>query len=278
MKKVLKITGIVFICLIVLGNIARMITRPMYENSFAAQVACANRNCPIPVALGNGAVTAIHLENGFLTYYLSYDNPFYNLMNSVDPEKVKEALLMCFLCLNGQGGNQGNVLMDKLVEENCGLKVVISSSAKGKFECSATVNEIQSLRKRFELDPHEALYSLLSMSMEVERANLPMQIEEGITMIDYSLDGENIVITAEMDESLYSIDELNKNINAVKNSMIENGVKDADSKALLDLCKISHTGLVYRYVGNHTHKQCDVVICSDEIRRLVPTPSNVNIQ
>lgn len=278
MKKVLKITGIVFICLIVLGNIARMITRPMYENSFAAQVACANRNCPIPVALGNGAVTAIHLENGFLTYYLSYDNPFYNLMSGVDQEKVKDALLMCFLCLNGQGGNQGDVLMDKLAEENFGLKIIISSSAKGKFECSATVNEIQSLRKRFELDPHEALYSLLSMSMEAERANLPMQIEEGITMTDYSLDGENIVITAEMDESLYSIDELNNNINAVKNSMIENGVKDADSKALFDLCKVSHTGLVYRYVGNHTHKQCDVVICSDEIRRLVPTPSNVNIQ
>lgn len=277
MKKVLKITGIVFVCLIVLGNIARIITRPMYENSFAAQVARANRNCPIPVALGNGAVTAIHLENGFLTYYLSYDNPFYNLM-SVDQEKVKDALLMCFLCLNGQGGNQGNVLMDKLVEENFGLKIVISSSAKGKFECSATVNEIQSLRKRFELDPHEALYSLLSMSMEAERANLPMQIEEGITMTDYSLDGENIVITAEMDESLYSIDELNKNINAVKNSMIENGVNDADSKALFDMCKVSHTGLVYRYVGNHTHKQCNIVISSDEIRRLVPTPSNVNIQ
>jgi hypothetical protein len=250
----------------------------MYENSFAAQVARANRNCPIPIALGNGAVTAIHLENGFLTYYLSYDNPFYNLMSSVDPEKVKDALLMCFLCLNGQGGNQGDVLMDKLVEENFGLKIIISSSAKGKFECSATVNEIQSLRKRFELDPHEALYSLLSMSMEAERANLPMQIEEGITMTDYSLDGENIVITAEMDESLYSIDELNKNINAVKNSMIENGVNDADSKALFDMCKVSHTGLVYRYVGNHTQKQCNVVICSDEICRLVPTPSNVNIQ
>lgn len=278
MKKVLKITGIVFVCLIVLGNIARIITRPMHENSFAAQVARANRNCPIPVALGNGAVTAIHLENGFLTYYLAYDNPFYNLMSGVDQEKVKDALLMCFLCLNGQGGNQGNVLMDKLVEENCGLKIVISSSAKGKFECSATVNEIQSLRKRFELDPHEALYSLLSMSMEAERANLPMQIEEGIRMTDYSLDGENIVITAEMDESLYSIDELNKNINAVKNSMIENSVKDAYSKALLDLCKVSHTGLVYRYIGNNTHKQCNIVISSDEIRRLVPTPSNVNIQ
>lgn len=278
MKKVLKIIGIAFVCLIVLGNIIRMITRPIYENSFAAQVARANRDCPIPVALGNGAVTAIHLENGFLTYYLSYDNPFYNLMSSLDSEKVKDALLMCFLCLNGQDGNQGNALIDKLVKENCGLKIVISRSAKGKFEYSATVDEIQTLRKRFELDPHEALYSLLSMSMEAERANLPMQIEEGIMMIDYSLEGENIVITAEMDESLYSIDELNKNINAVKSSMIENGVNDADSKALFDMCKVSHTGLVYRYVGNHTHKQCNIVISRDEIRRLVPTPSNVNIQ
>ena len=36
MTKVLKITGIIFVCLIVLGNIARIITRPTYENSFAA--------------------------------------------------------------------------------------------------------------------------------------------------------------------------------------------------------------------------------------------------
>jgi hypothetical protein len=278
MKKVLKITGIVFICLIVLGNIARMVTRPMYENSFAAQVARANRDCPIPVALGNGAVTAIHLEKGYLTYYLSYDNPFYNLMSSVDQKKVKEALLMCFLCVNGQGNNQGNVLMDKLVEENCGLRIVISNSAKGKFECSATVQDIQTLRKKFDLNPHEALYSLLLLSMEAEKVNLPMKIEEGITLTDYGLDGENIIITAEMDEYLYSIDQLNENIGAVKSSILEDGINDADSRALYDLCKVSHTGLIYRYVGNLTHKNCDVFISSDEIRRLVPTPSNVNIQ
>ena len=278
MKQVLKIMGIVFVCLMILGNIARMVTRPMYENSFAAQVARANRDCPIPVALGNGAVTAIHLEKGYLTYYLSYDNPFYNLMSSVDQKKVKEALLMCFLCVNGQGNNQGNVLMDKLVEENCGLRIVISNSAKGKFECSATVQDIQTLRKKFDLDPHEALYSLLSLSMEAEKVNLPMKIEEGITLTDYGLDGDNIVITAEMDEYLYSIDQLSENIGAVKSSLLEDGINDADSRALYDLCKVSHTGLIYRYVGNLTHKQCDVVISSDEIRRLVPTPSNVNIQ
>ena len=278
MKKTLKIIGIVIVCLMVLGNIAKMVTRPMYENSFAAQVARANRNCPIPVALGNGAITAIHLENGYLTYYLSYDNPFYNLMSSVDQKKVNEALLMCFLCLNGQGSNQGNVLMDKLMEENCGLRIVISNSAKGKFECSATVQDIQTLRKKFDLDPHEALYSLLSLSMEAEKVNLPMKIEEGITLTDYGLDGENIIITAEMDEYLYSIDQLNENIGAVKSSILEDGINDADSRALYDLCKVSHTGLIYRYVGNLTHKNCDVFISSDEIRRLVPTPSNVNIQ
>lgn len=278
MKKTLKIIGIVIVCLMVLGNIAKMVTRPMYENSFAAQVARANRNCPIPVALGNGAITAIHLENGYLTYYLSYDNPFYNLMSSVDQKKVNEALLMCFLCLNGQGSNQGNVLMDKLMEENCGLRIVISNSAKGKFECSATVQDIQTLRKKFDLDPHEALYSLLSLSMEAEKVNLPMKIEEGITLTDYGLDGDNIVITAEMDEYLYSIDQLSENIGAVKSSILEDGINDADSRALYDLCKVSHTGIVYRYIGNLTHKQCDVVISSDEIRRLVPTPSNVNIQ
>jgi hypothetical protein len=114
--------------------------------------------------------------------------------------------------------------------------------------------------------------------MEAEKVNLPMKIEEGITLTDYGLDGENIIITAEMDEYLYSIDQLNENIGAVKSSILEDGINDADSRALYDLCKVSHTGLIYRYVGNLTHKNCDVFISSDEIRRLVPTPSNVNIQ
>jgi hypothetical protein len=277
MKKALKVIGIIFACLIVLGNLAKNITRPIYENSFASQVERANRGCPIPVGLGNGAVTAIRLEKGFLTYYLSYDTPFYNLMSGLSPEKVKEALVMCFLCANGQGDNQGNVMMDKLIKENCGLKIVITNSAQGKTEYSATVQEIQSLRKRYQLNPQEAMCNMLTLSLEAERMSLPMKIEEGLYLTDYRLEGEDIVITAMMDESIYSIETLQENKEMVKNSIWEDVNNDADMKALFDMCKVSHTGLVYRYVGDQSRKQCNIRFSSREIRAKIITPANAHV-
>ena len=76
--------------------------------------------------------------------------------------------------------NNGDMVMDILIHENCGLKVVVTESASGRFECSATVDEIKSLRKKFQLNPHEALFNLLSLTIESEKAGLPMKIEDGM--------------------------------------------------------------------------------------------------
>lgn len=277
MKKVLKGIGIAFLCLIVIGNIVKLILRPVYENSFAAQIEKANRDCPIPVELGKGAVTAIHLENGFLAYYLTYDTSFNKVVDRLDADKVKDAMLMCFLCVNAQGNSQGDILLNKLIDENVGLKIYINCGTTRFLECAASPKEIQQLRQRYDLNPHEALYNLLSLSMQAEKGNLPMKVDEGLEVIDYSLEGTNIVITAKADENLYSIVELNINKELIKDAMLKEGLNDAEMKSLLDMCKVSHTGLVYRYIGNRSGKRCDITISSEEIRQRVHTPSSVNI-
>lgn len=249
------------------------------KSEFAAAVERADRDCPIPAALGKGEVTGIKLEDGYVTYYLRYDNDSQNLMSSLGNDaKAKEALLMCFLCINAQGNNQGNLLMDLLIRENCGLKVVITESATGHYECKASVDDIKSLRERYQLNPHEALYNLLSLSIESQRINLPMQVDEGMTMTDYKLEGDNIVITMQIDENLYSISGMRSNRSLIKSSMIEEGLKDPESKALFDMCKVSHTGLTYQIVGNRSHDEFVITIPSNEIREFTQTPSNVNIQ
>lgn len=86
------------------------------KSDFARMIERADRDCPIPVAMGEGAVTRIKLENNYVTYYLSYNPNFVNILNDPkDKYKVKEGLLMSLLCLNAQGGNQGNLVMDLLV-------------------------------------------------------------------------------------------------------------------------------------------------------------------
>lgn len=295
LKIILSIIGIVLLCLMILGQIAKYSMNSEMEETnlnseffklstakkseFARMIERADRDCPIPVAMGKGEITSIKLEDGFVTYYLSYDQSLRNVISGLnDKRKVKEGLLMSFLCTNAQGNNQGNLIMDLLIRFNYGLRIVITESANGAFECSATVDEIKSLRKRYQLNPHEALYNLLSLSIESERENLPMEIGEGMVMQDYLLDSDNIVIVITVDEDIYSVEEMYNNSDLIKVSMIEEGINNAESKALLDLCKVSHTGLVYRIIGNQTLKEFDVEISSDDICRFVQTPDVVNIQ
>ena len=288
MKKFFEILfsslGILLMCLMIFGQVAKMAMKPSMDRAiqhseFARAIERADRDCPIPVALGKGAVTGIKLEGSYVTYYLSYDSDFMNVLSGVnDEEKVKEGILMCFLCINAQGRNQGDLVMDLLIKEDCGIKVVVTKSATGRFECSATVDEIKVLRDRFRLNPHEALYNLLTLSVESEKATLPMDLGDGMIMTDYSLNGDNIVVAIEIDERQYSISDLIANKEYIKSSMLNEALNQPESKALLDLCKVSHTGLVYRYYGNHSHKAFKIEFPSDEIRRTVKTPSNVNIQ
>lgn len=283
LKAVLSTIGILFFCLIIFSQVAKSVMKAELmgsrENSeFARMVERADRDCPIPAALGKGAVTGIKLEDGYLTYYLKYDNGFRHLMGSLDSEeKAKEALLMCFLCVNAQGNNQGDFVMDLLIRQNCGLKVVVSEQPSGRYECKASVDDIKRLRQRYQLNPHEALYNLLSLGVESQRESLPMPIGEGFLMTDYSLDGDNIVVTIEVDENLYSISEMRSISAQIKSSMIEEGLKEPESKALFDMCKVSHTGLSYRIVGHRSHDGFLITISSDEIRGFTRTPG-VDIQ
>lgn len=278
MKQALKIIGIVFLGIVVVGNIARLGFQSTYKNSFAAQIARENRNCPIPIGLGNGSVDSIQLENGLLTYYISYDPQFHHILDDVSEERGKEGLLTAMLCMNGQGHGQGDMLMEKLIEENCGLRIVITESATGAYETTASVDEIKAFRERFHLNPHEALYSLLALKIEAERSSLPMQFDEGMVMTDCSLDRDNIVMVIEIDESIYSMNDFIENQDLMKSSIIEESLNDPESKIMLDLCKVSHSGLVYRMIGNYTGKQLDIVITQEEIRQFDPLPSNVYIQ
>ena len=282
-KIVFSVIGVTFLCLIIIGQIAKTAMKPAMEKAtqkseFARMIERADRDCPIPAAMGKGAVTGIKLEEGYVTYYLSYDPDFLNLLSRLgNEEKVKQAILMCFLCINAQGSNQGDLIMDLLIRFDYGLRVVITQSANGKFDFRASVNDIKTLREKYNLNPHEALYNLLTISIEAERSSLSTELEEGFWLTDYKLEGDNVVVCLQLDESLYSIDEMSSNKDLVKEAMFEEGLKDPESKALLDMCKVSHSGLKYCFTGKHSHKAFDVELSSSEIRRIVQTPSTLNI-
>lgn len=275
----MKIIGCVLLCCFVMGQIVNGVIRPMVENSFAAQVGVANQNCPIPLALGKGNITSMSLKDGYLVYTIAYDKEFDHILANVkDEKKAKEALMLCFLCINAQGNNQGNILMDKLVEEGYGMKVIITQSASGYHEYAVTADDIRVFSENMSLNPHEALHRMLEISIESERNQLPMPLEEGMMMTDYYLEKENLVLTIELDETIYDMEACYGMRDEVKNAMLEVALTDPITKSMFDMCKVTHTGFIYRIVGKQSGEKFDVLISNLEIRMLIPTPSQVNIK
>lgn len=281
MKKALLIAGGVFIALAIIGNIVRTIGKPVKTTNtepFAAQIEKANQSCPIPVAGGAGYVSSIKLEDNNVTYYIHYNEKNNNpMLSKQNQENLKELLIMSLLCMNGQEYGQGDFLVSKLIDEGYGLKVVYTDSNGKNIESVATIDDLKSMKDKFHHNPHEALYRILEMEVETERTSLPLKIDEGMFITNYGLDGKNIIITISMDEKLYSLNELKKQKDFLKQTILQEGIRDPETKGLLDLCKVSHTGLIYRMTSSHSKKHCDILITSDEIRQSVPVPSDVSI-
>ncbi len=296
-KALLYGVGLLFLFAAILGQILKFTRRPSLQKkktetavsilpflgndnqkaTFARMIEQADRGCPIE--LDKGSITGIKLENGYVTYYLAYDSDFTNILGKIDDErKVKEGILMSLLCLNAQDDNRGDILMDELVKYGYGIKYIVTESSIGRFEFSATSDEIQELRGKYRSNPHEALYNLLCLSVEAERSSLPMEIGEGLTLTDYSLEGENIVAHTQFDDELYSVDEISANMKLLKGNILDEVLSDPSVKAWLGLCKVSHSGLKFIYTGKKSHKSVELLISSDEIRQNVQTPSQLNFR
>ena len=93
-----------------------------------------------------------------------------------------------------------------------------------------------------------------------------------------SLKDNNIIVEVGIDENLYDV----ASFAAVSDEFADNIITEANNGdpelgALLDLCKISHTGLTYRLIGNYSKTHYDMNISSSLIRQNRNVPPQVNI-
>ena len=91
------------------------------------------------------------------------------------------------------------------------------------------------------------------------------------------LEGRSVVWTIKVDEDFYGdvsiFDDAQLKLDFF-NSLLE----EEEMLVLLTLCKVSHTGFIYNFVGTKTKKSVKYEYTSDFIARKVKTPSNLNIK
>lgn len=279
MKKTFKIIGGIFLALIVIGNIVKLVAKPSYENSIEAQIKRANRDCPIPVANGIGQVSSITLEDNSLTYRIDYRPGHINIdAFKNNPDATRAMFFLSFLCLQAQG-SYVEKMMSKLTSQGVGLKIIVSDSTGEQFTSTMTTDYITRMKREVSLNPSEALHEALKLKLSIETSGLPMQIDEGMVMTGMNLDGHDIVVTVKMSEDLYDLDVLKESSSEFAASLLdEANAGDPELGALFELCKISHSGLIYRAIGSKTNRHVDMGLSSEQIRKGRKTPSQVNIR
>lgn len=277
MKKALKIIGIIFLVLMGLGGITCAIVKPTVENSFEQQIRRANRDCPIPVANGVGQVSSISLDDNLLVYTLDYKPGYINIDGyRRNPDATRDMFYLAFLCMNGQGGHS-DIMANELIKRGYGLKIV-ASDGSSSFSSKLTPEYIRQMTAKVKINPTEALHDALLLKFETENTSFPVKIDDGMIMTEMSLQENNIIVEIEVDENLYDLTAFE----AVADEFADNIINEANSGdpelgALLDLCKISHTGLTYRMKGNLSKEYCDMNISSNQIRQRRIVPPQVNI-
>lgn len=279
MKKTLKIIGGIFLAMIVIGNIVKLVAMPSYENSIEAQIKRANRDCPIPVANGIGQVSSITLEDHYLTYRIDYRPGHVNINAFKENSDATRAMFyLSFVCLQAQG-SYVEKMMSEFVLKGIGLKVVVSDGIGEQFTSVMTPEYITKMKREVNLNPSEALHEALELKLAIETTGLPAQIDEGMVMTGMKLEGNNIVVSVDMSEDIYDLDIVEESSTELAMSLLsEANSEDPELGALFDLCKVSHSGLIYRAIGSKTNRHVDMGLSSEQIRKGRKTPSQVNIR
>lgn len=279
MKKAFKIIGGIFLALIVIGNIVKLVAKASYESSIEAQIKRANRDCPIPVANGIGQVSSITLEDNLITYRIGYQPGHVNINAfNKNPDATRAMFYLSFVCLQAQG-SYVEKMMNELVAKGIGMKIVVSDGAGKQFTSVMTPDYISKMKREVSLNPSEALHDALKLKLEMETAGLPTQIDEGLIMIGMKLEGNNIVVLVKMSEELYDLDVYEESSAELAASMLdEANAGDPELGALFDLCKISHSGLIYRISGSKSNRKVDMILSCEQIRNGRKTPAQVNIR
>lgn len=121
-----------------------------------------------------------------------------------------------------------------------------------------TMNSIAELTDKFRDNPDEALRYALQQRILMEKANLPMQIDEMTTAIDEFLDDDMLVYVYELDENQVSISNIEPYLEYIKQSMLNYpGIRNNIEQFNVDI--------TFRYVGSISGKSFDLVIRASDL-------------
>lgn len=264
----MKKFGIILGILISLGVLANVLYRIIVEpQKFTTLIQNMNKSCPINID-GVGTVSRVDIEDSLVVIHCQYDSENeLAKMAMANPEKAARMTILGIL-LNANGSQGQSQIVDKMIENNYGLKLDMIFISPSKLdlttrEAVATCSELKELRQIVSKNPSEAYRETFEWQQEMIKSELPMEIDETVSLIDLSINDNYLVYKYEIEDGtpLSDIqDYYDKSV--ILTSLCEDPVSRVEVQKWI----VANIGLIYRYVNKEHNDSIDNVFSVSEIK------------
>lgn len=123
---------------------------------------------------------------------------------------------------------------------------------------TSDMDYVAELTDKFRDNPDEALRYALLQKISMEKASLPMQLDEATTAIDEFLEGDMLFYVCEIDENQISLSDIKQYSEYIKQTILNNpGIRNNLEQFKVDIA--------YRYVGNISGNTYDLIIRQSDL-------------
>lgn len=220
-----------------------------------------NQQCPIPMGQDVGDITSVTYSNGNVEFVYTLNEDLVNIAALKEsPEAFKQSMMTI---ANGEGMKPMVKMMANY--DGIGLKLIYRGRNTGQ-ELSALIthDELQDLAdgKVTTGSPHDQLVEFV----RITNMQMPLDLGDGLTETACSMEDGYIVFQFSCDENVFSIDDLEKNSEESKQTILENirGGSPVVEKTFNDIRRAGY-GAIYRYIGKSSKRSIDIKIENSEM-------------
>ena len=233
------------------------------ENKLAKIVKEANKQCPIEMEIGF-SIERIAYENGNVVFTYVLNDEIVNVGNlKKNPDLLKQSVTAS---LSNPKGDV-KALLDLATEENVSLHFVFKGKQKGEIvDVSLTPDELKTAANSPSVTPEEKLKA----NVEAANATFPQVVDPSITVEKMVLEGSNVVYYYKVDEDIVGIDKLKSSSDGLKSNVRSALTFGGQAMAIfIEMVLDTDRGIVYRYVGNKSGEQLEILFAPDELREIL---------
>lgn len=220
----------------------------------------------LPLSMGMiGELTAFQIVGDTLRLETRIDETMFNLdALGQNPELMHENIMSM---ISNSSNPSMKMFVSLLEKAGMSMKITYVGNSTGK-RVTATMSNgdiKKGMKNGAKKDPN----AIIDRQLEIMNVQLPMDYGNGMTAQKVVREGDYIVYYFECNETLLSIDTMEKNrstMTATIQQQLRSNSPDPSIKELVRMCTDAYVGIIYKYVGATSGKVMEVRIEVDEMQ------------